>query len=156
LKGFSIFISVFALCALFALSLATLFVRRHPGLRPDPAFFPPVIETFRRVMSARSGVEAGREYGRAHAQTDCEPEALRRLERCDGDVCRAGLEYFMITCLRAARPSSGLCADVPAELSEALWTINRCATVSRSQPERCYRILDARAFYCHNPMPPVK
>jgi len=79
-------------------------------------------------------------FAAEHDQTDCTPEALRRLEACDGLWCRMKAPIFARTCLRLAHPSPGLCDGVPTSpLRATLWPIQRCAE-GKLEPQMCRRI----------------
>jgi hypothetical protein len=138
MRRYAVFVGVLALCAVFAVAFWT---RVWRVIEPD---MEPVLEAAQAAEGSREGVE----FGRSHSADECEDEALRRLNTCDGAACRARLVWFTRICLRNAGPSDRVCEDVPLDEAQALlWSLNRCAQLSPDH-KRCERILDERAAFC--------
>ena len=128
MRGFGTFLLVFGLC-LGAFALAAPFVWRElKGLEA------PIRGELQRVSDDAAAFAA------EHEQADCEPEARRRLAACDGLWCEIQTPIFTKQCLKQARPSRGLCDEIPSTpLDAALWPARRCTDVT-ADPQICGRI----------------
>jgi hypothetical protein len=129
MRGFRIFLLVFGLCAVVAALAAPYAWRR---LRDAEN---PFTGGLKRVVDESTA------FAGEHEQLDCAPEAFRRLDACDGFWCRAQTPIFTQECLRRARPSPGLCDEIPdSMLQAALWPTRECLEI-RADPDLCRRIL---------------
>ena len=125
-KGFRLFLALFALCALVGGGGAWLLWQRYGSSVTG--------ELDRITADAKA-------FASEHEQEQCVPEALARLEACDGVWCSVQTPIFTRECLRGAKPSPGLCDAVPDSLASAVfWPTSTCADLDVEQ-EVCQRIL---------------
>jgi hypothetical protein len=110
------------------------------------------------VEEARATEREARAFALAHAQTDCVPEALRRVAPCgEMDIrCLARTNAFLHACLRATTPAPTLCANVPPTTEVMLsvrWRADLCAAQGRPNDQRCHNLMSAVQNYCAFPRP---
>lgn len=136
MRGFGVFLAVFAACVATAALVAVLL---WPHLRnlSNP------IDEARARAKAEATTFAGE-----HAQVDCAPEAFRRMDACDGIWCMASTPDFTRECLRLAAPSPSLCDEIPDSMVLALaWPATECLEI-QAEPELCRRILGEIVTVC--------
>jgi hypothetical protein len=133
-KGFGVFVLVFAVCAACAAAVGVFLYR---------TFREPVSAEFERI--GKDVVE----YASAHEQSECVPEAFGRLTACDGAMwCTIQVPIFAKECLKRAKRSDDLCEDVPKSLIDvALWPTKECLDID-ADPDLCRRILTELAKTC--------
>lgn len=136
MRGFGIFLAVFAACAAVA-ALGAVWL------------WPQVKDLTNPIAraSARAKAEA-KAFAGEHEQLDCAPEAFRRIDGCDGIWCLASTPEFTRECLRRAAPSPGLCDEVPDSTVLALaWPTTACLEIE-ADPQLCRRILAELVKVC--------
>jgi len=129
MRGVRVFLLVFGACALLAAIAAPYVWQRLKDLKG-----PMDAELARSVADATA-------FAAEHEQSDCAPEAFRRIDTCDGIWCQVGTPDFAKECLQRARPSAALCGEVPeSALKAALWPATKCLGIA-AEPQLCRRIL---------------
>ena len=113
MKGFGIFVAVVLGCTAISVVAGTVLWRNYG---------PVVREALRTLGSDAS------DFASHNTQEACVPEALTRVEQCDGIRCQAEVRIFTGVCLRHASHSPDLCKDVPESLMQAaLWPQTVCS-----------------------------
>jgi hypothetical protein len=106
----------------------------------------------RLAEMAKESEQAAQAYGAEHDQEECLGEGLRKIDVCDGIMCRANAKVFTERCIIHARPTSGFCDGVPAT-GEIMKTVaycqNQCTKRGRKPDDQnCSQIMQAVAPAC--------
>jgi hypothetical protein len=133
MKGFKLFLSLFAACAVVGGAGGWwLWTRYGADIKGE----------LDRVR------DDARSFAAAHEQDDCVPEAFTRLDDCKSTWCKLQLPLFTRECLDRAEPSPKLCESLPDSLPAALvWPTTSCVDIA-AEPEICQRILRELATHC--------
>jgi hypothetical protein len=135
-KGFRLFVAIFAACIVFGGGGVWWLWTRYGGA---------VKSELERIE------EDAKRFASENEQEECVPEAFARLEVCEGVWCKAQTPMFTRTCLRHARPSPELCDSVPDSFAAAVvWPTTTCADID-AEPEICQRILRELVMICAAP-----
>lgn len=107
------------------------------------------------LREGEAAQDAARDFSREHAQAECIDEATRRYARCEGFSCRIGNSLFVSACLAAARPTAGLCRDIPAPdalVAVSRWALTECAR--RGLADNCpVEVFSQTAQFCASQRP---
>jgi hypothetical protein len=144
MRGVRVFLVVFGVCALAAALAAPHVWRRLRDLRG------PLEE------AAKRNVDDAIAFAAEHEQSECAPEALRRIDACGGIWCEVGTPEFARECLSRARPSPGLCDPIPKSfVKAALWPTTECLE-RRVEPQLCRAVLVEVLTLCSNKRGPAR
>jgi hypothetical protein len=136
MRGVRVFLLVFGACALLAALAAPYVWQRLKDLRG------PLEE------GAKRNLEEAIAFAAEHEQSECAPEALRRIDACDGIWCEVGTPQFTKECLSRARPSPALCDGIPKSfVKAALWPASECLE-RPVEPQLCRRVLLEVLTFC--------
>jgi hypothetical protein len=101
--------------------------------------------------AVKHGVRQGKEFGAGKKPSDCEREALTRVEACHGIVCQAEQKIFLDACFRAADTDPHFCDGVPKGgiFATAGWTDEECKRLGMKKGDQlCTQLLQAVPEYC--------
>jgi hypothetical protein len=106
----------------------------------------------RLASMAKESEQAAQEYAKDHDQDECIGEGLRKIDLCDGIMCRANAKIFTERCILHARPTTGFCDGVPLA-GEIMKTVAYCREQCtrrgrRADDQNCSQIMQAVAPAC--------
>lgn len=90
-------------------------------------------------------------YGREHNQNHCVGASLKKLDRCDGIICRAKVGVFLSHCLEHSQVVPGFCDSIPHSndiMGTVTWSLKVCTDVGRAGDQPCARLMRSMQKHC--------